>query len=105
MVTTLALMDIFEDCLALLRLYAALENTSDTAPHKFSIDDGVCCCPALHLPGGDLISRQFFVHQKFEDWLSPGWCCYFFACHNYNLYEGGWAGRRRVGVGCRLLSR
>ena len=69
--TTLALMDIFEDCLALLRLYAALVDTSDTTPHKLSVDYGVCCCPALHLPGRDLISRQLFVHQEVEDGLGP----------------------------------
>ena len=69
--TTLALMDIFEDCLALLRLHAALVDTSDTAPYKLSVDYGVCCCPVLHLPGRDLISRQFFVYQKVEDGLGP----------------------------------
>ena len=76
--TTLALMDIFEDCFTLLLLYAALVNTSDTAPHKFSFDYGVCSCPALHLPGRDLISRQLLVHQKVEDGLSPRRCCNFF---------------------------
>ena len=69
--TTLALMNIFEDCLALLRLYAVLVDTSDTTPHKLSVDYGVCCCPVLHLPGRDLISRQFFVHQEVEDGLGP----------------------------------
>ena len=71
MVTTLALMDIFEDCLALLRLHAVLVDTSYTAPYKLSVDDGVRCCPALDLPGRDLISRQLFVHQEVEDGLSP----------------------------------
>ena len=67
---TLALVDIFEDCLALLRLHAALVHTSDTAPHKFSVDNGVRCRPMLHLSGQDLISRQLFIHQKVEDGLS-----------------------------------
>ena len=71
MVATFALMDVFEDCLALLRLHAALVDTSDTAPHKFSVDYGVCCCPALHLPDRDLISRQLFVYQEVEDGLGP----------------------------------
>ena len=69
--TTLALMDIFEDCLALLWLYAALIDISDTVPHKLSVDYGVRCFSVLHLPGRDLISRQLFVHQKVEDGLGP----------------------------------
>ena len=71
MVAALALMDVFENCLALLWLYAALVDTSDTAPYKLSVDYGVCCCLALHLPGRDLISRQLFVHQEVEDGLGP----------------------------------
>ena len=98
------LVDVLEDCLALVWLQAALINTSEAEPHPLSVDDGVCCCPPLHLSGRDLIGRHFFVHQKFEDWLSPGWCCYFFDCHDYDLYEDGWAGRRRVGSYFRLLS-
>ena len=80
MVTTLTLMDIFEDCLALPRLYAVLVNTSDTAPHKFSVDDGVCCYPTMHLSGRDIVSRQLFIHQKVEDGLSPRRCYNFFDC-------------------------
>ena len=79
-VAALALVDIFEDFLALLRLHAALVHASDTAPHKFSVDNGVRCYPALHLPARDLVSRQLFVHQKVEDGLSPGRCCNFFDC-------------------------
>ena len=70
MVAALALMDVFENCLALLRLHAALVDTSDTAPYKLSVDYSVCCRPALHLPGQDLISWQLFVHLEFEDGLS-----------------------------------
>ena len=71
MVAAFALMDVFEDCLALLRLDVALLDTGDTAPHKLFVDYGVCCCPALHLPGRDLISRQLFVYQEVEDGLGP----------------------------------
>ena len=70
-VATLALVDIFEDCLALLRLHAALVHTSDTVPHKFSVDNGVRCRPTLHLSGRDLISWQLFIYQKVEDGLRP----------------------------------
>ena len=48
-VTTLALTDIFDDCLALLRLHAALVDTSDTATYKLSVDYDVGCRLALHL--------------------------------------------------------
>ena len=78
--TTFALVNVSQDCLTLIQLHAALAHTSDTAPHKFSVDNGVHCCPALHLPGRDLISRQLFVHQKVEDGLSPRRCCNFFDC-------------------------
>ena len=71
MVAALTLMDVFENCLALLRFHAALVDTSDTAPYELSIDYGVRCRPALHLPRRDLISRQLFVHQEFEDGLGP----------------------------------
>ena len=70
MVATLALMDVFEDCLALPWLHTSLVNTSDTAPHMFSVDNGVAAA-RLHLSGRDLISRQLFVHQKIEDGLRP----------------------------------
>ena len=62
MVATLSLVDIFEDCLAFFRLYAALVYTSDAAPYEFSVDDGVCCFPTLHLLGRDLIVWQLLVH-------------------------------------------
>ena len=47
---TLALVDIFENCLALLWLYAALVDTSDAAPDQLSVDYGVGCRSALYLP-------------------------------------------------------
>ena len=67
----LALMDVFEDCLTLLRLNAALVDTGDIVPHQLSVDYVVCCCPTLHLLGRDLISRQLFVYQEIEDGLGP----------------------------------
>ena len=71
MVAALALMDVSENHLALFWFYTALVNTSDTAPYELSIDYGVRCRPALHLPSRDLISWQLFVHQEFEDGLGP----------------------------------
>ena len=96
MVAALALMNVSENCLALFWHYAALVNTSDTAPDQLSVDYGVSYCSLLHLSGRDLISWQLFVHQELEDWLSPGWCCYFFDCQDCDLDEGRWTGRRRV---------
>ena len=55
MVATLALMDVFEDCLALLLFHTTLVDTSDAAPYELSIDDGVRCRPAVYLPSRDLI--------------------------------------------------
>ena len=50
MVAALALMDVFENCLALLWLYVALVDTSDAAPNQLSVDYGVGCRPALYMP-------------------------------------------------------
>ena len=50
MVAALALMDVFENFLALLWLYVALVDTSDAAPDQLSIDYGIGCRPALYLP-------------------------------------------------------
>ena len=49
MVAALAFMDVFENCLALLWLYAALVDTSDAAPDQLSVDYGVGCRSALYL--------------------------------------------------------
>ena len=49
MVATFALMDVFEDRLALLWLYAALVDTSDAASDQLSIDYGIGCRPVLYL--------------------------------------------------------
>ena len=62
MVAALALMDVFENCLALLWLYAALVDTSDAAPDQLSVDYGVGCRSALYLPSQDLISWQLSVY-------------------------------------------
>ena len=71
MVAAFALMDVFEDRLALLWLYTALEDSSHTASGKLSVYYHVGSCSALHLPGRDLISRQLFVYQEVEDGLGP----------------------------------
>ena len=62
MVVAFALMDVFEDRLALLWLYAALVDTSDAAPDQLSVDYGLSCCSALHLPSQDFISWQLSVY-------------------------------------------
>ena len=71
MVAALALVDIFEDCLALLWLYAAVEDSSHTASNQLSIYYCVGSCSVLYLPGRDLIIRQLSAHQKLEDGLHP----------------------------------
>ena len=50
MVAALALMDVFENCLVFLWLYAALVDTSDAAPDQLSVDYGVGGRSALYLP-------------------------------------------------------
>ena len=70
-VAALALVDIFGDCLALVSLYAALEDPSHAASDKPSVYYRVGSCPALHPPSRDLISRQLSVHQEVEDGLRP----------------------------------
>ena len=62
MVAAFALMDFFEDRLALLWLYAVLVDTSDAAPDQLSVDYGIGCRLALHLPSQDFISWQLFAH-------------------------------------------
>ena len=48
MVAAFALVDVFEDCYALLLLDAALEDSSDTAPNKLLVYYCVCCGSSLH---------------------------------------------------------
>ena len=50
MVAAFALMDVFENGLALLWLYAALVDTRDAAPDQLSVDYGIGCRPVLYLP-------------------------------------------------------
>ena len=50
MVAAFALMDVFENRLALLWLYAALVDTSDAAPDQLYVDYGIGCRLALYLP-------------------------------------------------------
>ena len=70
-VAALALVDIFEDCLALLYFYAALEDSSHTASDELSVYYRVGSCSALYLPGRDLIGRQLSIPQKLGDELCP----------------------------------
>ena len=62
MVTALALMDVSENCVALFCLNTALVDTSDTAPDQLSVDYGIGCRSALHLPSQDFISWQLSVY-------------------------------------------
>ena len=62
MVTALAFMDVSEDCLALFCLDAALEDAGNAAPDQLSIDYGVCCCSALHLPSQYFIIWQLSIY-------------------------------------------
>ena len=50
MVAAFALMDVFENRLALLWLYAALVDTSDAVPEQLSLDYGIGCRSVLYLP-------------------------------------------------------
>ena len=49
MVDALSLVDVFEDCNALLLLDASLEDSSDTTLDELSVDDCVCSGSALDL--------------------------------------------------------
>ena len=68
---TFTLVNVSEDCLALVRLHTALVHTSDTVPNQHFVDYGVCRRPSLHLSGQGLVGWQLFVYQEFEDGLSP----------------------------------
>ena len=50
MVAALALMDVFENRLALLSLYAMLVDTSDAAPDQLSVNYSVGFPSTLYLP-------------------------------------------------------
>ena len=62
MVTALAFVDVSEDCLALFCFDAALEDAGNAAPDQLSVDYGVGCCSALHLPSQDFINWQLSVY-------------------------------------------
>ena len=67
----LALMDIFEDRHAFLRLYTTLEDSSHAMPDELSVYYHVGHCSTLYLLGRDLMGRQLSIHQKLEDELCP----------------------------------
>ena len=62
MVAALTLMDVSENRLALVSLYAALVDTSDAAPDQLFVDYSVGCRSALHLPSQDFIGWQLFAY-------------------------------------------
>ena len=62
MVAALAFMNVSENCLALFCLDAALVDISDTAPDQVSVDYGIGCRSALHLPSQDFISWQLSIY-------------------------------------------
>ena len=66
-----ALVDVLEDCYALLWLNAVLEDSSDAAPNEFSVHYCVCSGSALNLSCRDLVSRQLSIYQEVEDGLGP----------------------------------
>ena len=66
-----ALVDVLEDCYALLWLDAALEDSSNAGLNEFSVYYCVCSGSALDLSCRDLISRQLSVYQEVEDGLGP----------------------------------
>ena len=62
MVAAFSLVDVSEDCNALLLLDASLEDSSDTALDELSIDDCVCSGLALDLSCLRFVSRQILVY-------------------------------------------
>ena len=57
MVAAFSLVDVSEDCNALLLLDASLEDSSDTALDELSVDDCVCSGSALDLSCLCFVSR------------------------------------------------
>ena len=57
MVAAFSLVDVSEDCNALLLLDASLEDSSDTAPDELSVDDCVCSGSVLDLSCLYFVSR------------------------------------------------
>ena len=61
MVASFSLVDVSEDCNALILLDATLEDSSDTALDKFSVHDCLCSGSTLDLSCLYFISRQILV--------------------------------------------
>ena len=62
MVAAFSLVNVSEDCNALLLLDAPLEDSSDTALDEFSIDDCVCSGSTLDLSCLCFVSWQILVY-------------------------------------------
>ena len=62
MVAAFSLVDISEDCDALLLLDASLEDSSDTALDELSVDNCVCSGSALDLSCLCFVSQQVLVY-------------------------------------------
>ena len=62
MLATFSLVDVSEDCNALLLLDAPLEDSSDTALDEFSVDDCVCSGSKLDLSCLCFVIRQILVY-------------------------------------------
>ena len=62
MVAAFSLVDVSEDCNALILLDTSLEDSSDTALDEFSVDDCVCPGSTLDLSCLCFISRQILVY-------------------------------------------
>ena len=62
MVAAFSLVDVSEDCNALLLLDASLEDSNDTPLDEVSVDDCVCSGLALDLSCLCFVSRQVLVY-------------------------------------------
>ena len=62
MVAAFSLVDVSEDCNALLLLDASLEDSSDTALDELSVDDCVCSGSTLDLSCLYFVGRQILVY-------------------------------------------
>ena len=62
MVAAFSLVDVSEDCNALLLLDASLEDSSDTALDELSVDDCVCFGSVLDLSCLYFVNRQILVY-------------------------------------------
>ena len=62
MVAAFALVDVSEDCNALLLLDTSLEDSSDTMLEELSVDDCVCSSSVLDLSCLCFVSWQILVY-------------------------------------------